>query len=625
MSTAIESFFVSLGFEIDTDKVDEFKQRAESLRNSVLALGAVATAAAVGIGAMVLKVADGMDATGDFADIVGMSAREVDALGKVAAMNDSSMDAMKSTIEGLSGALGLFAHGQGRAKAIFEEMGISAKDANGNIKDVTDVLGDVSDKFTTMSAAEKLGFAKRLGIDKTLIPLLSKGKEGFMELRDAALAANPLTDEQYKQADRITKAWEKAKMGAGMYVKLLGAKLFPIMEKVLNTYNDWVKKGKDGSKDGLRVGLQLISDVLGTVWDWVVRLASAGKGLLQWFWDCKPALYTLAAAAGLYLSYLVGLGAASVMQGIVSLSRAMFALASGSWAGVLPFVMLGLVVAGFLLILDDLVNYFEGNDSIIGQLSAEFPWAANAAIGVLTLLGMAFTALQWTAIRSMLMVAGSVWVAIAPFLPLILAVGAVGAAAWLLYDNWDGVVGGLKALWEDFTSFLQSAWEGIKAFVQPAIDNIADMWGFLTDLLTGNFDGAIDHLKAAWDRYIGFWLAGFEKIKAGIAWVADKLGMGGANVSIQSAVNQAPSLNGGAGAASSAMNGSSIPMNGVLGGAAQDFNNSKTSTTTVNAPISGTTINVNSPDPGRAGQDVMDVLNRQQRNAIRNGQSGVDH
>lgn len=38
--------------------------------------------------------------------------------------------------------------------------------------------------------------------------------------------------------------------------------------------------------------------------------------------------------------------------------------------------------------------------------------------------------------------------------PLLLAIGLLGAAGYLLYENWDGVIGGLKALWADFTAWI---------------------------------------------------------------------------------------------------------------------------------------------------------------------------
>ena len=53
---------------------------------------------------------------------------------------------------------------------------------------------------------------------------------------------------------------------------------------------------------------------------------------------------------------------------------------------------------------------------------------------------------------------GGLAAALAPviiaFAPVIADVALLGAAAFLLYKNWDGVIGGLKALWEDFSGWI---------------------------------------------------------------------------------------------------------------------------------------------------------------------------
>ncbi len=68
--------------------------------------------------------------------------------------------------------------------------------------------------------------------------------------------------------------------------------------------------------------------------------------------------------------------------------------------------------------------------------------------------------------------------------PIGIALGLLAVAAWVLYRNWSDVVGGAKALWQDFCSFLgrissaianffRFAWEQIKAFFSSGILNIS--------------------------------------------------------------------------------------------------------------------------------------------------------
>ena len=56
----LESFFVALGFQVDTSGLEEMKKKTEELRDSALKVGAVFTGAAAGIGLLVQGVASSM-------------------------------------------------------------------------------------------------------------------------------------------------------------------------------------------------------------------------------------------------------------------------------------------------------------------------------------------------------------------------------------------------------------------------------------------------------------------------------------------------------------------------------------------------------------------------------------
>lgn len=68
--------------------------------------------------------------------------------------------------------------------------------------------------------------------------------------------------------------------------------------------------------------------------------------------------------------------------------------------------------------------------------------------------------------------------------PIGIALALLGVAAYMLYKNWDGVVGGAKALWQDLSNFISgvvnsiasffgTCWENIKAFFNSGIGNIS--------------------------------------------------------------------------------------------------------------------------------------------------------
>src|SRR5690606_1130443 len=64
-----------------------------------------------------------------------------------------------------------------------------------------------------------------------------------------------------------------------------------------------------------------------------------------------------------------------------------------------------------------------------------------------------------------------------PVLAVIAAITLLGVAAWMLWRNWDGVVGGLKALWGDLVNAATRAFDALLAFFAGAWASIKEVFG----------------------------------------------------------------------------------------------------------------------------------------------------
>jgi len=596
---ALQEFFVSLGFEVDTTKINEFEQQTARLREGVLKVGAVMTGAAVGIGAMVLKVAEGMDDVGDFADIIGMSAREVDALGKVAKQNDSSFEAMKSTLQGLSQVTGEAAMGIGRGAMIFEKLGLAAKDAEGKTKGASEMLGEIADRMTGMAEGDRLALASKLHIDPSLIPLLSKGSKAFMELKESAEAANPLTEEQYKQADEIVKLWGKATAGVTGYTKLLAAKLFPVMKNILTTYNDWVSSVKKGGGGLVSDAFKIAASFAETLWEWIMRVAGGVKSAFSELKEFKVIAWAAGVAVAALIAYQAGVFFTTLGGAVMTAARALFTFNASA---ALPVILVGGLVIAIGLLIDELVNFYEGNETIIGQLNEEYPGAIYGVWAALVALGGGFIALKWKAITSMvetmaiMAMYAAEWIsahaamavgALAAYWPILLIIGAIAA-----------VVGGVWYLWEN--------WGAVTKL-------LGDAWNVVTDTVKNAFAGALEIIAQVKAKVMGF----IDTITGAIGKVGQLLGLTDSSSSFKVAMQSA----GAAGTSPMAGVGAMGSSGGVIGSGASMSSNNATSTQTVT--IGAPNITINSPDPAKAGEAVKNELDRMNKQAVRNGQSAV--
>ncbi len=100
-------------------------------------------------------------------------------------------------------------------------------------------------------------------------------------------------------------------------------------------------------------------------------------------------------------------------------------------------------------------------------------------------------------------------IAALPLLKIIAIVGLLAAAAYLVWSNWDGIIGGLKALWEDFAN-------GVRDKV-AAIGGYAVQFGqFGMDMMKGLANGIWSGLVWVKDAIVG-------AAESTAGWFADKL------------------------------------------------------------------------------------------------------
>ena len=164
------------------------------------------------------------------------------------------------------------------------------------------------------------------------------------------------------------------------------------------------------------------------------------------------------------------------------------------WASKNPEVVSALVhlAAGFAALkVGGLMFRFVGNE--LSGLMVSFR-LAKALLGVDWLAtvirfksGIGALARIFGVVKTAATLLGSGLMSLGRFLlisPIGIALALLGVAAYMLYKNWDGVVGGAKALWQDLsnfisgvvnsiTSFFGTCWERIKAFFNSGIGNIS--------------------------------------------------------------------------------------------------------------------------------------------------------
>lgn len=628
-ANVIESFFVALGFEIDTKELDDFSSKMEDAKDTVLGVSKVAGIAAAAVGAFITKIGYGIDDLGDFAEAEQVAVEAVSEFGHAAQMSGSDLNAVKSSISAINKTVGEAVLGIGRGAMTFDKLGMSAKNADGSVKSFDQILEEVSDKMQGMSRQEAIAMAEKLGIDRTLIPMLLKGKEHIAALREEARALGSVTAEDAEKAGQFADAMDRTHFILYGLAKQIAVNLMPAMTNMLDGMRKWLLANREVVQSTITRFLQFVTMLLSTFWDWIVLAANGLSGLLKWIGATNAGFMLMATVLALIAKYAAYKAFGVIASGIRLVASA---LTVANSAALVTSALIGGIVIALALLIDDYVNWKEGNDSVIGGLIEQFPWLLDMIQGIERGVGalVDFWMEQWEILGPPVMELGkALWKLVSVLVSALWPVVKMIFTGWayimsavlpivasllsLIIEGWVNLASWLTAGATVLVDILTSIVEGIATTFGMTFDNIGDLWGALTDLLTGNFQGVADHLIAIWERVISFWFGGLEKIKGAAEWVAEKLGFSSPDVT--AAVGASGNSQ------ASAANNSVNAKGGVIGTAGST--STSTSTVTQTTQISGTHIHISSPDPAKAGGAVSKELERMNRQETRNGQSAV--
>jgi hypothetical protein len=410
MPTVIDSLLVRLGWSVDPKGLEGFAAKQQQAKLGLLALGAAATGAFYKVEEMMKGAAERMGGIQDFSEQMGMSARDVEALGKVASENESSLEGMEGALRGLTNMAIQADRHLGRGARVFESFGLSARDSNHHIKSADVLLGDIADKMQALgSPAERNTLGARLGMDPAMVLLLSKGRENFVRLREEALRANPFSASDYEAAELTEKGFRKAAAAATLLKNRIAVGLMPAVNDMLAKFIAWTKNPEK---------IRKLQEAMGYV-------ATAAKWVASHF-----ELILKAAAAVMALKIInhfvvLGIGLTKTVIAIGGVIKGF-----GIFRALLTGGLLGLVV----LLAQDLWVFYQGGTSVTGWMLTKFPEAVDVMKVALDVLGAAFLAIS----------AGSGPVGVFAF-----ALGGIVIAALAIRDAWQPLIDWFKTSFDE--------------------------------------------------------------------------------------------------------------------------------------------------------------------------------
>lgn len=230
--------------------------------------GPMKLAAAATAGAFAYMVKQSIDAADQIAKTsqkIGVSVETLSALKHAASLSGVEFDSLATGLKFLNKNMADTAAGTGEAKVAFSAMGISVKDAKGEMKSTEQMLGEVAEKFASFEdGPNKTAIAMkvfgRAGAD--LIPMLNAGRDGIKEMMDEAKRLGIVIDTKTaKASEEFNDNLERLKMGASGVAMTFAAEIVPSLASAAGAMVSWLKESGAAEKTGKAVAsvLKLIA------------------------------------------------------------------------------------------------------------------------------------------------------------------------------------------------------------------------------------------------------------------------------------------------------------------------------------------------------------------------------
>lgn len=375
-----------LKFETDEAKVQSFEKSIANLTKGLALLVTGATAAATAAFGLATSTARQSEEIARSARLAGTGVEEFQKLAYAAKTFGVEQDKLADILKDVNDKMGDYAQTGGGAMADFFEkvapkVGVTAEQfKNLSGADALQLYVSSLEK-ANLSQAEMTFYMEAIASDSTsLLPLLEKNGEAYKILaKEAEEYGLVLSEEAIEQNKNFGKQLDTIfNLFSGMK-NLLSTKFIPVFSQMLMKFEKFIKKNwqlikqnLEGFFEGAISIIKTFINVLGTVYGWIDKVAQLMGGWSNAIKIVGIALGVLMALK--FIPWVMAVGAA-----IKALSLAMLLNPAG--------LMIAGIVAlstAIILLIEDIYNWAQGNESVVGDLIATWFGFINKIKGYLS-------------------------------------------------------------------------------------------------------------------------------------------------------------------------------------------------------------------------------------------------
>jgi hypothetical protein len=233
---------------------------------------------------------------------LGVSTEQLSAWAYAAAQSGTDIEALSSSLGKFSKTVAAAADANSRQAELFAALGISVKDAAGNLRDVEDLLPEVANAFKTLDndtteTALAMELFGRSGAE--LIEFLENGSDGLNKLgEEARTAGGIISGETAAAADQFNDELAKLRTTTNAYFTVIARELLPALTDLVIQFRNFTTENDRLEKTGKLVatvfdGVSKIFDVLSTTTRVNVALFNTYQNTLAGVYSIMKGIATL--------------------------------------------------------------------------------------------------------------------------------------------------------------------------------------------------------------------------------------------------------------------------------------------------------------------------------------------
>lgn len=351
-ATVLEELVIRLGFQPSPST----RQGIRDLEAGLTGIVAAAAAAVAALGALTIQQAHAGDEAAKTARAIGVSVEDYSRIAAAAAGSGVKIEDLRVAMAALTRQIAAAGQEGSPLAKTFDELGISIKDGEGNLRSAADVLPELADALNRTDLGGRNGAIGLQLLGEGAVKMATLLERGSAGMREAARRAEDLglvigQDFADDSEDLVASLREVGAVVDGLARTLTGpliGALDAVVEAVLGWYaanRDVISTQIDRFSRVLAAALEGLTTPLGQV---VAGFGALGAAIAGW---------RIAGSLSAMASSIPILGTA-----LASLSAPLAVLAAYAW----PIAAVVAALSALYLIGEDLVVAFGGGESAIG-------------------------------------------------------------------------------------------------------------------------------------------------------------------------------------------------------------------------------------------------------------------